>query len=140
MDLGDLQRRGDVLQLLALLTGDPVVGQQHEIGHSDDLLLGGLVEPPCRRAELGDGVAFGVGLGGACHLIRRQRSARLVLIDLLDEAGLALISPPSDAATATMALRIQSAPLFAGLSTFCSCDFRSMPPIVLGSRGFAKRP
>ncbi len=47
--------------------------------------------PLGRRAELGDGVAPGVGLGGACDLIRRERSARLVLIDLLDEAGLAFI-------------------------------------------------
>ena len=40
MDLRDLQRGGDVLQLLALFPGDPLVGKQHEISGPDHLFLG----------------------------------------------------------------------------------------------------
>jgi hypothetical protein len=32
MNLGDLQRRGDVLELLALLSGNAVIRKEHEIG------------------------------------------------------------------------------------------------------------
>src|SRR4029077_12276762 len=53
MNLRDLQGRSDVLELLAFLTGDAVVGEQHEIGRAHNLLLARFVERLRRSSEIG---------------------------------------------------------------------------------------
>src|SRR5512139_860503 len=94
MNLGNFQRRGDVLELLALFAGDAVVGKQHEIGGADDLFLGFLAHPAGGSGELGQHVSFArIGLDGPGNAAHVDGTAGLVLIDLLDQTDLARIEP-----------------------------------------------
>src|SRR5687767_1523257 len=54
MNLRHAQRRGDILQLLALLSGDAVVRKQRQIGGADDLLLRLPVKHRRRRRQLSE--------------------------------------------------------------------------------------
>ena len=93
VNLRHAERHGDVLELLALLGGDAVVGDQREIGGADDLLLGLAVEHGSRRGELGEQAVSRGRFRHLGDLLRGDRPLRLVLIDLLHEADLTVLKP-----------------------------------------------
>ena len=99
----------DVLQLLTLLTGDAVVGEQHEISGADDFLLG-VLDRGTGPASLSSvrRLPSAIWPRPRCAISSRDRAAGLVPIDLLDSSPISLVlEPPSaEPATAIIAFRI----------------------------------